>query len=167
MGLALSLFLFLETASHGIRPMAKCIILLIEIQNSLRQNLCQHLSQEGYEVCVAQKDKEVIDVLSKKSVQGAILGLEGLKLEGLTLLRLLRKRYPALKVITLNSPDRFDFSLECMRLGVYDDFLIPFDLDTLMASLKEATGAGSTDASTQQKENDGACPSTTRRGGNE
>lgn len=147
--------------------MTKSLILLIEIQNSLRQNLCQHLFQEGFEVCLAQKDQEVIDVLSKKRVQGVILGLEGLKLEGLALLRLLRKRYPALKVITLNSPKRFDLSLECMRLGVYDDFLIPFDLDALMASVKEAAGAGSTDASTQQKENDGTCPSTTRRGGNE
>ena len=147
--------------------MTKRLILLIEIQNSLRQNLCQHLLQEGFEVCLAQKDKEAVDILSKKRVQGVILGLEGLKLEGLALLRLLRKRYPALKVITLNSPDRFDLSLECMRLGVCDDFLIPFDLDTLMASLQETLGTGPTDASVQQRENDGACPSTTRRGGKE
>ena len=46
-----------------------------------------------------------------------------------------------LKVITINSAKRFDLSLECMRLGAYDDYLIPFDLDALMVSLRKALDA--------------------------
>ena len=127
-------------------------ILLIEIQNSLRQNLSQHLRQEGYDVFIAGKKKEVVSLLSKKKFEVAILGLEGLKFDGLAILRMLRQRFPALKVLTINTAERFDFSLECMRLGAYDDFLIPFDLDALMESLSEAFGVGSEQPSAWKSE---------------
>lgn len=114
------------------------LVLLIEMPSSLRENLSLHLRQEGYEVHAADKEKDVMALLSSRRARAAILGLEGLKLEGIALLRLVRQRHPAIPVITINSAERFDLSLECMRLGAYDDFLIPFDLDALMASLREA-----------------------------
>jgi DNA-binding NtrC family response regulator len=147
--------------------MTKRRILFIEIKNSLRLNLCQHLRQEGYAVHVAEREKEVMDVLSHSSVKVAILGLEGLKIEGLALLRMLRKQYPAVKVITINSPDRFDLSLECMRLGAFDDFLIPFDLDTLMASLKEAFSAPLQGVSPRKTQRNKIYPTRPGKGGEE
>lgn len=120
--------------------MKKRRILLIELQNSFQRDLFQHLHQEGYEVFSVEKEKDVIELLSNTKVDAVILGLEGLKQEGVAVLRILRQRYPEINVITINSAERFDLSIMCMRLGAFDDFLIPFELDALMISLREAMG---------------------------
>jgi DNA-binding NtrC family response regulator len=120
--------------------MKKRRILLIELQNSFQRDLFQHLRQEGYEVFSVEKEKDVIELLSNTKVDAVILGLEGLKQEGVSVLRILRQRYPEINVITINSAERFDLSIMCMRLGAFDDFLIPFELDALMISLREAMG---------------------------
>ena len=116
----------------------KKLVLLIELDNSLRANLAQHLRQTGIELFVADNEKEVLDYLASITIELAILVLESLKLEGISILRTIKQRYPAVPVITINSASRFDLSIECMRLGAYDDLLIPFQLDALMKSVGTA-----------------------------
>lgn len=116
----------------------KKILLLIDLNNSLRSNLAQHLRQQGFEVFEADNQKTVLDYFSNITIDLVILGIEGLKLEGISILRMLRKRHPAIPVVTINSATRFDLSIECMRLGAHDDLLIPFDLDALRKSVDRA-----------------------------
>jgi len=41
-------------------------------------------------------------------------------------------------VITINSGDQISLSIEGMKLGVFDDFLMPLDLDSLISRIREA-----------------------------
>jgi DNA-binding NtrC family response regulator len=116
----------------------KPIIILIELENSLRINLAQHLRLEGFEVFETDHVSEVDEYFSNIAIALTILSLEALKQEGIAMLRKIRQHFPHAKVITINSAERFDLSIECMRLGAYDDFLIPFDFEALMASVRQA-----------------------------
>jgi len=65
-----------------------------------------------------------------------LLDLQGLKRNGIAMMRLIRQRFPQIKIITINSGDQLDLSIESMRLGAFDDFLIPFHLEGLMARIR-------------------------------
>ncbi len=122
-------------------------VLIIEPDPALRNNLAQHTRQEGFQVFEAVREQEAAALLSKSTIPLVLLGLKGLKRRGIEILRMIRRRFPQVKVITINSGEQFDLSLEVMRLGAYDDFLIPFELETLMARMHWAmrTGNGISD----------------------
>lgn len=113
-------------------------ILLIEKDGSLRAALAQHLRQEGFGVHATDRTEKVGTLLSTGSVQLVLLGLDELKRNGIALLRMIREGFPRVKVITINSGHQLDLSIEAMRLGVLDDFLIPFDIEELMACIRNA-----------------------------
>ncbi|RJQ74497.1 MAG: response regulator [Desulfobacteraceae bacterium] len=123
---------------HGLMEKKAAHILLVEKENSLRATLAQHLRQEGFRVSETDQSQEVFAILSAAPVHLALLGLEELKRSGIAILRMIRERFPHVNVITINSGDRLDLSIEAMRLGVLDDFLIPFDLEGLMARIRNA-----------------------------
>ena len=66
---------------------------------------------------------------------------EELKRNGISLMRMIRQLFPQINIITMNSGDQLDLSIESMRLGAYDDFLIPFDLDALMDCIRGVAAA--------------------------
>ena len=54
------------------------------------------------------------------------------------MLRNLRKRLPRTEVITLSVPTGLRFSIEGMKLGVFEDILMPFDLEDLIKKILQA-----------------------------
>ena len=116
------------------------LILIVEIDSSLRANLAQHLRQEGFGVLAAESAQDARALLAEVPISLVLLGLKDLKREGIAILQMIREGYPQVKVITINSGEQFDLSIEGMRLGAHDDFLIPFDLDTLMQCIRRALG---------------------------
>lgn len=115
-------------------------ILIVETDDGLRGNLATHLRQEGLEISEADASTDVQQSLSEKPHQLVIVGLEGLKREGIAIIRMIREHFPKIKIITLNSCEQLDLSIEGMRLGAYDDFLIPFDVENLLACIRKALG---------------------------
>lgn len=113
-------------------------ILIIEKENSLRNSLAQHLRDEGFQVSEAEHAEKALALLDTRRIQLVLLGLEELKRDGIAMMREIRNRFPGIKIITMNSGDQLEWSIEAMRLGAYDDFLIPFDLDTLISRIQKA-----------------------------
>jgi two-component system response regulator GlrR len=113
-------------------------ILIIEKENSLRAKLGKHLSQAGFRVTQIDQAEAAMALLADRGVDLAVLGLAEFKRDGLSMLRMIREIAPRIPVITLNSGDQLDLSIECMHLGAYDDFLIPFDLEGLIESIHNA-----------------------------
>jgi len=118
-------------------------ILIIATESSLRANLSQHLRQEGLHVSETDGTQELMTFLDKEHVGLILLDLQGLKRNGIAMMRLIRQRFPQIKIITINSGDQLDLSIESMRLGAFDDFLIPFHLEGLMARIRSLGAGGS------------------------
>ena len=113
-------------------------IVIVAKESSLWTQLAHHLRQEGFAVSATEREEKVDALLSGSGRRLLLLGLEGLKREGIAILRWVRARYPQVAVITINAGQQLDLSIEAMRLGAFDDFLIPFDLDGLMACIHKA-----------------------------
>ena len=114
-------------------------LLIIEAENSLRMNLVQRLQQRGFRVSVCERTEDALALLGRGDIAVVLLGLEELKRKGISMMRVIRQHFPRVEIITINSGDQLDLSIESMRLGAYDDFLIPFDLDALMACIRDIT----------------------------
>jgi DNA-binding NtrC family response regulator len=113
-------------------------IIIVAQESSLRTQLLHHLRQEGFSIFTTEREEKVGALLSGSGRHLVLLGLDGLKREGISILRMIRGRYPQVAVITINAGHQLDLSIEAMRLGAFDDFLIPFDIDGLMACVRKA-----------------------------
>lgn len=119
-------------------------IIIVAKESTLWTQLTHHLRQEGYTVATTTRDEKVAALLAGPGKRLVLLGLEGLKREGIAMLRMIRKEHPQVEVITVNAGHQLDLSIEAMRMGAFDDFLIPFDLDGLMACIRRALNKAST-----------------------
>jgi DNA-binding NtrC family response regulator len=96
------------------------------------------LPDKDWRVLFAEDQIEAIKIVKRKNVDVVLLGLKGLKKEGLMLLQEIKKIRPLTEVITLCNPDQMILSIEGMKLGAFDDFIVPFDLESLIRRIREA-----------------------------
>jgi DNA-binding NtrC family response regulator len=115
-------------------------ILIIEAENRFRKNLYQCLRNKGFTVEKVTPNDDVAAIVARENVDVVLLGVDGLGMEGLALIRPLKAASPATEVIIINDSHHMDLSIEGMDLGAFDDFLIPLDIDSLAKRIREAVG---------------------------
>lgn len=113
-------------------------ILIVEAENRFRKSLYTRLQLEGFTVDkVTQKD-DIVDIITKEKIDTVLLGVDGLGREGLALIQPIKSASPATNIIIINDSSHMELSIEGMELGAFDDFLIPLDIDSLAARIREA-----------------------------
>jgi len=113
-------------------------ILIIEGDSLLQEHLVRHLKTQSWRIFKSLQQKDIRRILKKHPVDVVLLNLNHLKKEGMALIKLIKKKHPAIQVITINSGDQISLSIEGMKLGVFDDFFMPLDLDSLISRIQEA-----------------------------
>jgi DNA-binding NtrC family response regulator len=113
-------------------------ILIIEAENRFRKNLYQRLQKEGFTVDKIAPQDAVATIVEKEKIDVVLLGVDGLGREGLTLIRPIKAAREGIEVIIINDARHMDLSIEAMELGAFDDFLIPLDIESLAARIREA-----------------------------
>ena len=98
----------------------------------------RHLKAKDWRIFNSRHQKDIKRILKKHPIDVVLLGLNDLKKEGMALIKMIKKKHPAVQVITINSGDQISLSIEGMKLGVFDDFLMPLDLDSLILRIREA-----------------------------
>ena len=116
-------------------------ILIIEAENRFRKNLYQCLQEKGFTVDKVTPEDDVTTIVAKEKIDVVLLGVDGLGIQGLTLIRPIKTISPMTEVIIINDSNHMDLSIEGMDLGAFDDFLIPLDIDSLAKRIREAVGA--------------------------
>ena len=115
-------------------------ILIIEAENRFRKNLYQCLQKKGFTVDKLTAKDDVAAIVAKEKIDVVLLGVDGLGMEGLALIRPLKTISPETEIIIINDSHHMDLSIEGMDLGAFDDFLIPLDIDSLASRIREAAG---------------------------
>ena len=115
-------------------------ILIIEAENRFRKNLYQCLQEKGFKVDKVTPKDDVVTIAAKEKIDVVLLGVDGLGMEGLALIRPLKTISPGIEIIILNDANHIELSIEGMDLGAFDDFLIPLDIDSLAKRIHEAAG---------------------------
>ena len=104
----------------------------------LQEHLVRYLKAEDWQIFNSRQPKDIKGILKKHPIDVVLLSLNDLKKEGMVFIKMIKKKHPAVQVITINSGDQISLSIEGMKLGVFDDFLMPLDLDSLILRIREA-----------------------------
>ena len=113
-------------------------VLIIEAENRFRKNLYQRLQKEGFTVDKIAPQDDVLTIVEKEMIDVVLLGVDGLGREGLALIRPIKAIRPAIEIIIINDAGHMDLSIEAMELGAFDDFLVPLDIESLAARIRES-----------------------------
>ncbi len=112
--------------------------LVVDDDAGIRYTLSEILGDAGLEVDLAEHGERALELARASRFELVITDLRMAPMDGLELLRILRDEQPRLKVILVTAHGSERHAVQAMKLGAYDYFKKPFDLDELMAVVGRA-----------------------------
>ena len=117
-------------------------ILLIEDDASLASNLCDVLTEDGFEVTVCNRGDEGLSRASNEEHDVVLTDLRLPGLGGLELVRQVHDTQPRLPVVLMTAHGTIETAIEATKLGAYDYLQKPFEMRALITVLQRAADAG-------------------------
>jgi two-component system response regulator QseB len=111
-------------------------LLIVEDDELLRDGLSAQLMQAGHRIDTAADGEQALSRLDTEAYEGVVLDLGLPRVDGLTVLRRLRQRLPALPVLILTARDGIEDRVEGLNAGADDYLTKPFNRDELLARLQ-------------------------------
>lgn len=111
-------------------------LLIVEDDELLRDGLSAQLVQAGHRITTAEDGQVALTRLEGETFDGVVLDLGLPRVDGLTVLRRLRQRLPALPVLILTARDGVEDRVAGLNAGADDYLTKPFSLDELRARLQ-------------------------------
>ena len=107
--------------------------LVVDDDAGVRYTLAEILRDCGLEVQLAEHGQQALELARASRFDLVVTDLRMAPVNGLELLRALHAEQPKLKVIMVTAHGSERQAVEAMKLGAYDYFKKPFDLDDLTA----------------------------------
>ena len=111
-------------------------ILVVDDEDALRTVLSSELESEGYIVATAGDGDEAISILQGKLFDLVLLDIKMPRIDGFEVLRFIKERYPATKVIMLTGFADLKNAIESKKLGAEDFVSKPYDLVDLLTTIE-------------------------------
>jgi two-component system response regulator AtoC len=116
-------------------------ILIVDDERLIRQSLVKRLGEEGYEVISADNGKAAISLVEEDAPELVVLDLKLPDLNGIEVLKRLREIDNNLTVLIITAYGSIDTAIAAIRSGAYDYLTKPFDLETILLSVRQALEA--------------------------
>lgn len=116
--------------------MAPRTILVVEDSSKLRAYIASNLTNAGYEVIEAASGQEAFDILKKGYVDLILLDLNLGDMNGMDILKTVRRQDALLPVIIVSSVTNHDSKLAGFSTGCDDYITKPFYVDELLARIQ-------------------------------
>lgn len=113
-------------------------VLVVDDEDTLRYFLRLELEGRGYNVTEANSGERALEFIKRIVFDVALLDLRMAGVDGLEVMRQLRKRSPQTAVIILTAYASLSSAIEALRHGAHDYVLKPFDTNELLASVADA-----------------------------
>lgn len=113
-------------------------VLLIDDEIGYVYVLSKRLSKRGFEVGQASSGSEAFQILRQRNFDVAILDLKMTDMDGIEVLKVLKKMAPELVVIMLTGHGSAEAAHEGIRLGAYDYLTKPCETEELIEIIMEA-----------------------------
>lgn len=105
---------------------------------------------QPYELLMATSGEEALALLTRRSVHAALIDLKMPGMDGLSLLRQVRDRYPQVKAIMLTGHGGVESAVEAIRIGAVDYLEKPVEPESLIARVGQLHKIWSLEAENQR-----------------
>ncbi len=112
-------------------------ILVVDDEKYMLNAIKQFLALNNFQVTTAGNGKIAYDILSKNSFDIIISDLKMPEMDGLTLIKKIRKSKIITPIIVLTAFGTMDDAVECMKFGANDFLAKPFKIDELLNTIKK------------------------------
>ena len=116
-------------------------ILIVDDERLVRQSLEKGLAGQGYAAISADNGRSAISLVEEEAPDLVILDLKLPDLNGIEVLKRLREIDRNLPVLIFTAYGSIDTAIAAIRLGAYDYLNKPFDLETILLSVRQALEA--------------------------
>ncbi len=113
-------------------------VLLVDDEREFVQTLSERLQMRDYGSAVAYDGEEALSILAEEEPEVMVLDLKMPGIDGLEVLRRVRREHPNVEVIVLTGHGSKEIERECLELGACAYLEKPVDMETLTAKMQEA-----------------------------
>ncbi len=113
-------------------------ILVVDDDTRMRELLAKVLVREGYEVRALPRAQEVLEALEEERVDLVISDIRMPEMDGLTLLREVKRLSPQTSVLLMTAFGSIDTAVQAMKAGAYDYLTKPFKMDEIIVVVQRA-----------------------------
>jgi len=113
-------------------------VLLVDDEERFLETTSRLLARKGYTVSVASGGAEALEILESCSVKIAILDVRMPGIDGIQVLKMIKREYPLVEVMMLTGHVTVDAAVEGLKSGAGDYLMKPVDIDELTLKIDEA-----------------------------
>ncbi|OEU65524.1 MAG: hypothetical protein BBJ57_08585 [Desulfobacterales bacterium PC51MH44] len=129
-------------------------ILVVDDEKQICQNVAKILVKNNYEIVQATSAKDAMEKMAKDSFSLLISDIVMPEMNGLELLKLVKKEWPLTKAVMMTAYASTDTAVKAIRLGALDYLSKPFTPDELRSTVDQALLGELIEAATTEKERD-------------
>ena len=118
--------------------MADLKLLLVDDEVEFLEPMKVRLERRGIACTTARSGEEALAVLGASPVECAVVDVKMPGMDGLELLRRLRRLYPEVPVVLLTGHASVELGVQGMELGAFEYLLKPIELDELLDTVRRA-----------------------------
>ncbi|MDR7073874.1 two-component system response regulator (stage 0 sporulation protein F) [Fictibacillus barbaricus] len=112
-------------------------ILIVDDQYGIRILLNEIFQKEGYKTYQAANGVQALSIVEKDRPDLVILDMKIPGMDGLEILRRVKKHDETIQVIIMTAYGELDMIHEAMNLGAITHFAKPFDIDEIRAAVRK------------------------------
>jgi DNA-binding response OmpR family regulator len=118
--------------------MADLRLLLVDDEVEFLEPMAARLRRRQIACTTAQSGKEALEALGREQFDCAVVDLKMPEMNGLDLLRRMRRDYPGVAVILLTGHASVELGVQGLELGAFEYLMKPVDLDELLDTVRRA-----------------------------
>jgi DNA-binding NtrC family response regulator len=116
----------------------KVKLLLVDDEEDFLNSLAKRLGKRDFDITTAMEGKLAVKAAKKMEFDVAILDMKMPGMDGMELLRILKKKHKFLEVVILTGYGGIDSAVEATKLGAHSYLEKPYDFEKLLEVLKNA-----------------------------
>ncbi len=113
-------------------------VLVVDDEKSIRVTLNEFLGGEGHDVTLAETAGEALRVVVSKPIDVVVTDIVLPRMNGVELLRTIRKQNPTLQVIMMTGEPTVDTATAAVRAGAFDYLFKPISKDGIVRTVANA-----------------------------
>lgn len=113
-------------------------LLVVDDDEKFLNTISERLGLKDFNVTAATDGKQAIQAAKKDKFDVAVVDLKMPSMDGMELLRILKKKHKFLEVIILTGFSSIDSAVECTKLGAFGYLEKPYKFEKLVEKLQEA-----------------------------